>query len=91
MSKIMNRTPWIIDMSQCTAKSKRSGCQCLKWAVREKRTCHMHGGTSRGPMTREGRERSRMAGMKHGQYTKEAMAEYAMAVGLLKGSLARVR
>ena len=41
-------------MSQCTAKSKRSGKQCLKWAVRGRTTCHMHGGTAKGPITNAG-------------------------------------
>lgn len=53
-------------MSQCTAKSKRSGNQCLKWAVRGRTTCHMHGGTSKGPVTKSGRERSRKAAFRHG-------------------------
>lgn len=59
-------------MSQCTAKSKRSGNQCLKWAVRGRITCHMHGGTSKGPTTKLGRERSLKAAFRHGGYTKQA-------------------
>ncbi len=59
-------------MAQCTAKSKRSKEQCLKWAVRGRSTCSMHGGTSRGPATRCGKERSRLAVTKHGKYTEKA-------------------
>jgi hypothetical protein len=33
-------------MSQCTAKSKRSGERCRAKAVRGRRTCRMHGGTT---------------------------------------------
>ena len=36
--------------------------------------CRMHGGKSTGPRTPEGRERSRRANLKHGRYTKEAIA-----------------
>lgn len=59
-------------MSQCTAKSKRSGNQCLKWAVRGRTTCHMHGGTAKGPTTKVGKELSRKAAFRHGAYTKQA-------------------
>jgi hypothetical protein len=62
-------------MAQCTAKSKRSQKQCLKWAVRGRMTCHMHGGTSRGPRSKAGKEHSRLAVFKHGNYTKEAIIE----------------
>lgn len=58
---------------QCRAKSKRSQKRCLKWAVRGRTTCHMHGGTSIGPKTKLGKERSRQAVLKHGDYTKESM------------------
>lgn len=34
-------------MSQCRATSKRSGERCKKDSVVGRRTCHMHGGTSR--------------------------------------------
>jgi len=30
----------------------------------------MHGGTSRGPVTKMGKERSRKAALRHGGYTK---------------------
>ncbi len=59
-------------MTQCCAKSKRSQKQCLKWAVRGRSTCHMHGGTSKGPKTKEGKERSRVAALRHGGCTREA-------------------
>lgn len=62
-------------MSQCKAKSKRSQVQCLKWAVRGKETCRMHGAKSKGPKTRKGRELSKLAALKHGRYTKKSLQE----------------
>ena len=35
----------------------------------------MHGGRSTGPRTPEGRERSRLANWKHGQYSQERLAQ----------------
>ena len=61
-------------MAQCTAKSKRSTKQCLKWAVRGKSVCRMHGAASRGPKTASGKERSRQAAYRHGNHTKDAKA-----------------
>lgn len=77
-------------MSQCTAKSKRSGKQCLKWAMRGKTTCHMHGGCSRGPRTQAGKERARRAALKHGGFTKEAMIEHRKVMRLIKTSKNRL-
>jgi hypothetical protein len=62
-------------MGQCTAKSKRSREQCRNWAIRGRTTCRMHGGKSKGPRTKNGRERVRLASLKHGEYAKEAIAE----------------
>lgn len=73
-------------MSQCTAKSKRSGKQCLKWAMRGRITCYMHGGRSRGPRTKAGKERARRAVLKHGEYTKEARAKHKEVMDLIKTS-----
>lgn len=71
-------------MSQCTAQSKRSGKRCLKWAVRGRNTCHMHGGTSKGPKTKKGKERSRLAAYKHGGYTKEMRALHRKSMNLIR-------
>ena len=73
-------------MAQCTAKSKRSKEQCQKWAVRGKMTCRMHGGASRGPKSKAGRERSRLALLKHGGHTKEAKAMHREAMALIRQS-----
>ncbi|MGE0631262.1 MAG: HGGxSTG domain-containing protein [Parachlamydiales bacterium] len=73
-------------MAQCTAKSKRSTEQCQKWAVRGSTTCHMHGGTSRGPKTKAGKERSRLAALKHGGHTKKAKAQHSETMMLIRRS-----
>lgn len=71
-------------MSQCAAKSKRSQTQCLKWAVRGKRICHMHGARSKGPKTPEGKKRSRLAAFKHGGCTQESMRQTKEANALIR-------
>lgn len=73
-------------MAQCLAKSKRSQIQCQRWAVRGRMTCHMHGGTSKGPRTKQGKERSRIAALRHGAYTKKAQAMYQEARALIRES-----
>lgn len=60
-------------MGRCIAKSKRSKNRCLKWAVIGRTTCHMHGGTSLGPKSKAGKMKSRLAALKHGSYTKQAI------------------
>ena len=61
-----------IECARCTARSKRTGNQCKKPALRASRTgkCEFHGGRSRGPVTAEGKARSRAANFRTGEYTK---------------------
>lgn len=73
-------------MCQCTAKSKRSGKRCLKWAIRGRNTCHMHGGKGKGPLTKEGKERARNAAFRHGAYTKEAKKLHKDSMALIRKS-----
>lgn len=73
-------------MNQCTAKSKRSGNQCLKWAVRGRTTCHMHGGTAKGPITKAGKERSRQAALRHGGHTQQAKTQHREVMALIRHS-----
>ena len=73
-------------MSQCTAKSKRSKKQCLKWAVRGRATCHMHGGKSKGPVTKTGKENSRQAALRHGGCTREALNLQKEVMSLIRKS-----
>jgi len=62
---------------RCTAKSVRSGDQCLKPALKSSRTnrCGHHGGRNKGPVTEEGKARSAAAHVKTGQFTKLAILE----------------
>lgn len=71
-------------MSQCIAKSKRSGKQCLKWTVRGRGTCHMYGGTSKGPITKDGKEHSCKAALWHGAHTKRAKMHHQKMTGLIR-------
>jgi len=52
---------------RCQAKSKRSGQQCGKPAMRGKAVCRTHGGASTGPKTPEGRKRCAEARTIHGR------------------------
>jgi len=44
----------------------------------------MHGGKSTGPRTKVGKEHSRMARLKHGEYSKVAKDEYRQAMALIR-------
>ncbi len=46
----------------------------------------MHGGTSKGPKTKSGKDRSQMAAYRHGAHTKEARALHQGAMALIKQS-----
>lgn len=72
---------------RCTAKSKRSGKQCKKPALKTSRTqkCEYHGGRSYGPKTAEGKARQRAAVLKSGNFTKEAMEDRARSMRMLNG------
>ena len=74
-----------ITCKRCTAKSKRSGEQCKKPALRGKAVCEFHGGRSTGPKTEVGKARQRAAVLKTGNYTKEAMEDRARSVRVLAG------
>lgn len=62
---------------RCTAKSVRSGNQCLKPALKSSRTqkCGHHGGRNKGPVTEAGKARSAAAHVKTGEFTKQAIQE----------------
>ena len=61
-------------MVQCRAKSKRSGVQCRKHAVKGKAVCRIHGAYA-GIKTPEGIARMKASKIKHGYFTKEAILE----------------
>jgi len=75
-----------ITCNRCTAKSKRSGEQCKKPALRTSRTqkCQFHGGRSTGPKTKKGRLNIALAKTQHGNETRQARIERsAMSAKLL--------
>ena len=59
---------------RCLAKTRR-GNECQKPAIKGKGRCQLHGGRSTGPKTVEGRQRVALAHLKHGNRTKERLAE----------------
>ena len=78
-----NNPPWaFMKAPRCGAKT-RKGTPCQASAMKNGR-CRMHGGKSTGPKTPEGIERIRQAHLKHGRYTKEAIASRKEFRSLLK-------
>jgi hypothetical protein len=55
---------------RCQARSKRSGEQCRKAAMKGKQVCRTHGGRSTGPKTAAGRAKCADAKMVHGWETR---------------------
>ena len=60
---------------RCQAKSKRTGLQCRAPAMAGKVMCKSHGGASTGPRTEAGRRRIAAANLKHGLFSKDAIAQ----------------
>ena len=77
MEKFLTTAGGRITCLRCTAKSVRSGNQCLKPALKSSRTqkCSHHGGRNKGPITEAGKARSAAAHVTTGEYTKQAIRE----------------
>ena len=58
---------------RCGAKT-RSGSECRRPAYRVNGRCHLHGGASTGPRTKDGLARLTEARTIHGKFTKEKRA-----------------
>ena len=69
----------LITCRRCQAKSKHTGKQCRKAAMKGKAVCRTHGGASTGPKTAEGRKRCAAARTTHGQETTAMRKEYREA------------
>ena len=54
----------------CKKTNERSGFQCRKAAMQDKRVCRSHGGASTGPKTIAGRQRCAVAKTVHGRETR---------------------
>ena len=76
MEKYLSTACGRITCLRCTAKSVRSGNQCLKPAMKTSRTskCKTHG-SSMGPITDAGKSRSAAAHVKTGEFTQKAIRE----------------
>lgn len=77
MEKFLSTAGGRIQCLRCTAKSLKSGGQCLKPALKSSRTvkCGHHGGRNKGPVTEAGKARSAAAHVKTGEFTKQAIRE----------------
>ena len=67
--------------ARCTAKSKRTGQQCGRPALKTSRNskCALHGGRSTGPKTPEGKARAIAAHTKTGEFSNAAREAHARA------------
>lgn len=68
----------------CGARARRNDNQPCRQPAMKNGRCRMHGGKSTGPKTEEGKRRSATAAIKHGHYTKEAIAERKMMSAMLR-------
>jgi len=78
---------------RCQARSKRSGRQCCKPAIKGKRVCRTHGGASTGPKTQEGRQRCAETRTMHGRErraTRLIRAEKLRELREIEGVLAEL-
>lgn len=77
MEKYLSTAGGRITCLRCTAKSVRSGSQCLKPALKSSHTakCGHHGGRNKGPISEAGKARSAAAHIKTGEFTKQAIRE----------------
>ena len=106
MEKFLLTAGGRITCFRCTAKSTRSGNQCLKPALKSSRTqkCGHHGGRNKGPTTEVGKARSAAANLKTGEYTKDEiekrskklaelhqLEDVCAIVGLINGARTRGR
>ena len=85
MEKYLETAGGRITCLRCTAKSVRSGNQCLKPALKSSRTvkCGHHGGRNKGPVTEAGKARSAAAHIKSGEFTKHAIRERSQKLAVM--------
>jgi len=81
-----NRPGDFTKATRCGAKNRR-GIPCRCPAMANGR-CRMHGGSSTGPKTVAGLQRSQRANWKHGLYSAEAKAENRLIRQFLRDSRA---
>ena len=69
-----------ITCPRCHATSRRTKLQCGRPALKGKNVCDFHGGKSTGPKTAAGKERSRQAHIKSGDYTQDSRLRHNRAL-----------
>jgi len=74
----------LLNAPRCNATSKRTGQPCRAPAMKNGK-CYYHGGASTGPRTPEGKKRSSRNAVKHGFYTRGAIAERKFVRSILNG------
>ena len=74
-----------IACARCAAKSKSTGKQCGKPALKGKAVCQFHGGRSTGPKTEAGKARQRASVITSGNYTKESIEDRSRSALRLAG------
>jgi len=72
----------MLSSPRCGAKT-RAGTPCMSPAVTGKKRCRMHGGAS-GSGAPRGNENA----LKHGRYTREAIAKYRQTRQLIRQAIA---
>lgn len=80
IEKMLSTADGKITCPRCQATSKRSKLQCGRPAMKGKSVCDFHGGKSTSPKTEEGKERSRQAHIKTGEYTQESRLRHNRAL-----------
>ena len=73
-----------IACKQCEGTSRRTKERCKAPAAKGKTKCRFHGGASTGPKTLEGRQRCAEAKTIHGNETRKARTERALAMRRLR-------
>ncbi len=73
----------LVKTPRCGAKRRRREELCKAPAMANGR-CRIHGGTSTGARTEEGKARARQGNLKHGYYTQEAIEQRRQDRKLLK-------
>lgn len=68
-----------IECVQCHALAKSTRQQCRRPATTGKKVCKLHGGSSTGPRTPEGRKRCSQARLLHGRETTRVRNERSLA------------
>ena len=73
-----------VTVELCGAKARHNNHQPCRQPAMKNGRCRLHGGKCTGPKTPEGKRKAAMAPVKHGRYTKAAIAERKIMTALLR-------